>query len=231
MYKIAVSPEQLEAFAGRIEGFKKAVISECEYLQHQADAIRPFVDETTGRALARPVKEIAGIVTEKEDSLKELINNAYAYAGAVRNIRRKIAAEKEHHNTLKEKSSDQHINTPKEKLCGFVNAMQIRDRIASMDSGYQTKSVAKASVIHKRLSTAIDVVEFITGTNIKPLAGCDEDNLESQGRAIGNFLDGQIALNNPQKRIDRSVTVPQEQIDSHTLIIDDVTEPWNNSNK
>ena len=65
MYKIAVSPEQLEAFACQIEGFKKAVISECEYLQHQADAIRPFVDETTGRALARPVKEIAGIVTEK----------------------------------------------------------------------------------------------------------------------------------------------------------------------
>ena len=133
MYKIAVSPEQLEVFAGKIEGFKKAIMSECEYLQQQTDAIRPFVDETTGLALLRPVKDIVGIITEKEDSLKELINKAYAYAGVVRNIERKIDADIEQQNTPKEeirsmvsKRSSDSLHTTTLNLCACNNAL-IRD--------------------------------------------------------------------------------------------------------
>ena len=221
MYKIAVSPEQLEAFACQIEGFKKAVISECEYLQHQADAIRPFVDETTGRALARPVKEIAGIVTEKEDSLKELINNAYAYAGAVRNIQRKIAAEKEHQNTLKEKT------------CGLVCSAVMHEHIKAADSEFQTVEgymIGRTKSIIDGVTTA---VEAVTGVALKPqLVPTDEAHIDDQVDNAIKLIDGQIALQNPQKVIDRNGTkIPQAQIDSHTLIIDDVTEPWNNSNK
>lgn len=221
MYKIAVSPEQLEAFACQIEEFKKAVISECEYLQQQADAIRPFVDETSGLALVRPVKEIVGIVTEKEDSLKELINNAYAYAGAVRSIQRKIAAEKEHQNTLKEKT------------CGLVCSAVMHEHIKAAESEFQTVEgymIGRTKSIIDGVTTA---VEAVTGVALKPqLVPTDEAHIDDQVDNAIKLIDGQIALQNPKKVIDRNgAKIPQAQIDSHTLIIDDVTEPWNNSNK
>ena len=220
MYKIAVSPEQLEAFAGQIEGFKKAVISECEYLQQQADAIRPFVDETTGLALVRPVKEIVGIVTEKEDSLKELINNAYTYAGAVRNIQRKIASEKEYQNTLKEKT------------CGLVCSAVMHEHIKAADSEYQTVEgymIGRAKSIIDGVTTA---VEAVTGVALKPqLVSTDEAHIDNQVDNAIKLIDGQIALENPQKRINRNGNIPQEQVDSHTLVIDDANEPWKKSIK
>lgn len=216
MYKIAVSPEQLEAFAGQIEGFKKAVMSECEYLQQQADAIRPFVDETIGLALAHLVKEIVSIVTDKEDSLKELIDSAYAYAGVVRNIQRRIEAEKAHQNTLKEKAGG--------ITCGVV----MHEHIKAVDSEYQTVDgylIGRAKSIIDGVATA---VEAVTGVAIKPqLVPTDEEHIDRQVDDAIKLIDSQNALNNPQKVIDRSeTTIPQDQIDSHTLVVDDANETW-----
>lgn len=221
MYKIAVFPEQLEAFAGQLEGFKKAVISECEHLQQQADAIRSFVDETTGLALARPVKEIVGIVTEKEDSLKELINNAYAYAGAVRNIQRMIASKKEHQNTLREKT------------CGLVCSAVMHEHIKAADSEFQTVDGYMIGKTKSIVDGVASVVEAISGVAIKPrLVTTDEANIDGQVDNAIKLIDVQIALKHPQKVIDRSGTsIPQEQIDSHTLVIDNSSEPWKNSNE
>lgn len=210
MYKIAVSPEQLEAFACKIKGFKKAVISECEYLQQQTDAIRPFVDETTNLALVRPVKEIISIVADSENSLKELTNNAYAYAGTVRNIQRRIEVKKMHQNTLKE------------KVGGVAFGVVMQEHIEAVASEYQTMDgymIGKAKSIIDSVATA---VEAVTGTAVKPqFVPTDETHIDGQvGDAI-NLIDGQIALNNPQKVINRSGTpIPKEQSESHTLIID-----------
>ncbi len=214
MYKIAVSPEQLEAFADKIEKFKKDIMSECEYLQQQADVIKPFVDETTGLALLLPAKEIVGVVAEKEDLLKELINNAYAYAGTVRDIQRKIAAEKAHQNRLKEKA------------CGTACSVVMYEHIKAMDSEYRTMdgyAISRAKSIIDGVTTA---AEAVTGVTLKAqLVPTDEAHIDGQIDDAIKLIDAQIALCTPNKVINRSGTaIPQEQVDSHTLVIGDADE-------
>ena len=77
------------------------------------------------------------------------------------------------------------------------------------------------------------VVEAISGAAIKPkLVPTDEAYIDGQVDNAIKLIDGQIALKHPQKVIDRSGTsIPQEQIDSHTLVIDDASEPWKSSNE
>ena len=213
MYKIAVSPEQLEAFAGKIEEFKKAITIECESLQQQANALLPFFDETAGFALTRPTKEIVSIVTAIEDSLKELINNAYTYAGAVRNIQRKLEADQANKNTLKEKA------------CGIACGVVMNEHIKAADSEYQTVEGYMIGKTKSIVDGVASVVETISGVTIKPqLVPTDEAHIEGQVDNVIKLVDGQIALKHPQKVIDRSGTpIPQEQIDSHTLVIDDAS--------
>ncbi len=215
MYKIAVSPEQLEAFACKIEEFKRAMMFECEHLQQQADAIRPFVDETTGLAIVRPVKEIIGIVTDKEALLEELSNCAHAYAGTVRNIQRRIAAEKGQQNTLKEKA------------CGIACGVVMREHIKAVESEYQTTDGYMISKIKPIVDGVATAVEVITGVAIKPqLAPTDETHVDEQVEHAIKLIDGHIALKNPQKVIDRcGPPTPQEQIDSHTLFVHNANKP------
>lgn len=219
MYKIAVSPEQLEAFARRIEEFKRKIALECDLLQQQADKLRPFVDETTALALVRPIKEIISIVEDNESSLKGLTDNAYAYAGTVRNIQRKIETE--------------HRNTAKEKACGIACGVIMHEHIKAADSEYQTMGGYMISKTKSIVDGVASVVEAISGVTIKPqLVPTDEAHLDGQMDNAIKLIDGQIALEHPQKRIDRSGTpIPQEQIDSHTLVIDDASEPWKSSNE
>lgn len=219
MYKIAVSPEQLEAFARRIEEFKKIIILECDILQQQADKFRPFVDETTGLALVRPVKEIISIVADNENSLKELSDNAYAYASTVRNIQRKIEAE--------------HRYTPKEKACGIASGVIMHEHIKAVDSEYQTMDGYMISRTKSIVGNVASVVETISGVSLKPqLVPTDEAHIDGQMDNAIRLIDGQMALRHPHKRIDPSGTpIPQEQIDLNTLVIDDASEPWKNSNE
>lgn len=221
MYKIAVSPEQLIAFACKVKEFKRTIILECESLQQQADAIRPFVDERAGLALVRPVEEIINIVTDKEDSLKEIIYNAYAYAGAVHNIQQKLTAERERQNALKE------------KICGIACGAVMHERIKAADSDYQTMNGYTIGKIKSIVDGAATAVEVGTGVAIKPqLAPTDKAHIDGQVDNVIKLIDSQIALKNLNKVIDRSGTpIPQEQIDSHTLVVDHANEPWKVYNK
>lgn len=212
---VNVSIQELQKFADDIKIFSSNISRDCIEIETAFRQVEATLDAETAGAIRSYIQTIEKILEEKSIVLKNLELSIRQYAGFVK--------------LLKEKSTNQHINTPKEKLCGFVNAMQIRDRIALMDSGYQTESVAKASVIQKRISTAIDLVECITGVNIKPMAGCDQDYIQSQAQGLGDLIDGQIAVQNPEKVINRNSPPPQEQIASHTLVIDDPNDPWKTS--
>lgn len=205
MYKVAVSPEQLNAFGHSVEAFKKNVLLECENLQQQTQAISDCVDDATALALMRPVQEVARIISDNDEVLKSLAENAYAYAGKVRLIQQRIEQEKGNKNTLRETAA------------GVAAGAIMRQRISEMDQGYQT---AGASTVKTIASGVVSAISHLSGVEL------EADEIDNAMDSLVRFADGQAMINHPERRIDRSATkIPQEQIDSHTLVIDDPDNP------
>jgi hypothetical protein len=71
-------------------------------------------------------------------------------------------------------------------------------------------------------------VEGVSGVAIKPqMVPTDESQINEQVDRAIKFIDSQIAIDNPQKAIDRSGTPKsQEQRDSHTLTVNDAYTPF-----
>lgn len=205
MYKVAVSPKQLDAFGQSVEAFKKSILLECENLQQQTKAISGCVDDATALVLARPVQEIARIISDKDEALKCLAENAYAYAGKVRLIQQRIEQEKGNKNTLRETA------------VGVAAGAIMHQRISEMDQGYQT---AGASTLKTVASGAVSAISHLSGVELQA------DEIDNAMDSLVRLADGQAMINHPERRIDRSATpIPQEQIDSHTLVIDDPNNP------
>ena len=213
MYKIAVSPEELNAFGQSVENFKNGILLECENLQQQTKAISDCVDDATALALMRPVQEVARIISDKDEALKSLAENAYAYAGKVRLIQQRIEQEKGNKSTLREKAA------------GVTVGAIMYNNVAAAGSDYDTmagRRIATVKTVADVTSAVGTVGKIIAGASITPNVPLDD----AANVAI-QFIDSVIGSSNYDARIDRSATpIPQEQIDSHMLVIDDPSDPW-----
>lgn len=206
MYKIAVSPEELNAFGQSVDKFKNGVLLECENLQQQTKAISECVDNATVFVLTRPIQEVTRIISDKEEALKKLAENAYAYAGKLRLIQQRIEQEKGNKSTLREKAA------------GVATGALMQQRIREVDQGYQT---AGASSLKTAASGMVSAISHLSGVKL------DASEIDNAMDSLVRFADGQAAIKYPEKRIDRSATkIPQEQLDSHTLVINDPSDPW-----
>lgn len=185
MYKIAVSPEHLEALGYSVEKFKDCISREYEHLQNQTKAFRAGVDDVTGSAVAQSVQAIGGIIADDVESLNNVTKSVHAYADKLRIILHKV---------------ESHKNSPKEVLAAAVGA-------AACDVGTVRDCVQLADA-------ALEGIELATGQSFKPPT-----------EPILGVLD---ALADSGGLQDYSGTpIPQEQIDSHTLVVDDTNELWN----
>lgn len=206
MYRLNVSPEYLERFSYSIEKFIKHVSNEYGQLQQQTNKLQCLVDEITSTALKQRIQEIDSIIFKQCEKLNVIVGNVNAYADRMREILHKVELYK---------------STMKEKVCEMACGVVMHEHVKAVDSQYQTMDGYILNKTKSVINSSVSIVETVTGVSIKPqLVSTDEAHIEGQvDNAIG-FIDNQIALNNPQKVIDRSGTpIPQEQIESHTLIV------------
>lgn len=207
-------PNALSHFRQFLEGFSKKICWDCDNMITEAQKLRQSTDEDSFRTVENSVNKIKNIIWERESQIRMLVNcvndyiadvrkiqsivqdasnDAYAYAGTVRNIQRMSEWKKEHKNT------------PKEKAVATIgvlaaNLETVRDGIQVFDA-------------------VLEGVDLATGwfPNKPPM------------EPIINVLD--TIIDNDTSRSYCNTSVSQEQIDSHTLVIDDASEPWKSSNE
>ena len=108
-----------------------------------------------------------------------------------------------------------HTHTLRENTAGFVAGVIMHNTIKGTDQGYE---IAGSSIVRSVASGMVSVTATLTGVELAPL---DQAQIDNAIDGIVRLADGQAAVKYPEKRIDRSPKpVPQEQIDSHTLVID-----------
>lgn len=210
MYKLNVSPEHLAAFAYSTEKFKNRISNEYEQLQQNSKEFQCRIDDVTGDAFKLPIQKIGSIISKQCEELDTIIKDVNAYTDKIRMILHKM---------------ELHKNILKEKVCATVCATVIHKYIRVSDSEYQTVDgylIDKAHMIKSIADLACETIKALSGSEVTPSFSIDDlvnDIIKS--------IDGHLAIKPLTKKIDRSGTkIPQAQIDSHILVIDDVNEPW-----
>ncbi len=211
--RINVSFEELTKLADYIHEFIQNIDCDCTELKLAFNKLHGTLDHETSDAFHLYIKNIENVLLEKKDTLNELESQIRQYAGFVALLNKSV----------KKNSPTTHKNTPKEKLAGVALSAAMEVHSQAIDSGMET---TKGYVLKKAVSGAVSVLGNILGAD---MAYTDEKQVEEMMDNIFGGIDRHLATDH-SNRINRSPSpVPQEQIDSHTLIIDDPDNPWENN--
>lgn len=214
MYKLNVSPEHLEAFAYSVEKFKNCVFKEYELLQQKGQEFQCRIDDVSGAGVKLPIQKVGVIISKQCEALDAIIRDVNSYTDKVRRILHKL---------------EEQNNTVKETVCGVTTGLVMHEYIKASDSDYQTM---EGYMLRKTKGAIVKVGESVAevvtgGAYTSKLVPTDETHIDDQVDNAIKLIDGYIALHKPQKVIDRSETkIPQEQINSHTLVVNDVNDTW-----
>ena len=219
---INVSAEKLTGFADSISEFSKCIYHDCAELRSCFQKLNDTIDQETSNILHAAVKGIEDILQENQDALNNLETRVRDYARLVDRLKK----------TAKEDERPAVKNTPKEKMAGTLMGLVMHEHLKATDSEFQTVGGYALNKAKNIADVAVTAVEAVTGVQITPeLAHPDKATINRQLDDAIKMIDGQMALN-PSNRIIRGPTpIPQEQIDSHTLVIDDPYDPWGKQQK
>ena len=219
---INVSVEALTGFADSISEFSESIYHDCAELRSCFQKLNDTVDQETSDILHAAVKGIEVILQENQDALHNLETKVRNYAQLVDQLKK----------TAKEGHDPAVKNTPKEKMAGALMGLVMHEHLKAADSEFQTVGGYALNKAINMANTAVAAIETVTGVQITPnLAPTDQAAIDGQFDDAVKMIDGQMALD-PSNRINREPTpIPQEQIDSHTLVVDDLDNFWGEQQK
>ena len=217
---INVSVEELTGFADSISEFSKCIYHDCAELTSCFQKLNDTIDQETSDIFCASVKSIETILQENQNVLHDLETKVRNYAQLVDQLKK----------TAKEGHGPAGKNTPKEKMTGALLGFVMHEHLKAADSEFQTVGGYALNKAIKMADAAVAAIGAVPGVQITPnLAPTDQAAINNQFDDAVKIIDGQMALD-PSNRINREPTpIPQEQIDSHTLVIDDLDHFLGNS--
>lgn len=210
--RINVSIEELIEFADYVKSFSQNILDDCDELKSAFCKIEVTLDDETRGIFATFVRSIETTLSENADKLNEVEQSARQYAGVVK--------------LLQEKMNSDQTNTAKKVVASGIMGAVMHEHIKATDSEYQTMDAYRRGKGISALKIANTVSEFVGLITNQSTPTLPDETIEFLSNA-NSLQDGEDFAKNPQKRINRSATdIPKDQIESHTLIIDDANEPY-----
>ena len=212
--QVNVSAEELMKFSEEINSFSKHIEENCAGLNSVFCKVEGMLDSETGGIFASFLEKIQRMVQEKQPTLTDLESRVQQYAGFVTQLGKTLGPDRK--------------NTPREQVAGWASGMVMRDHIQAADSPYQTVDAYRIAKTKTAVEVVSAAIEKVTGVSLKPaLSPVGDAHVNAQFDTALELIDGQIALEHPERKIHRSGTpVPQKQIEQHTLLVNDIDDLW-----
>ena len=229
-------------FADSANRFAAEVTGTCDELMAELKQLQTCLDEVLFEGINRGTLQIKQTVEDHRGQFGMVAQRASAYAQYVSNIEKKLAQSAGGTGTSASSgsvssgitasagSSSSGSKAPSKlrmTLCGAVCAVQMRTSLKQSFSTYESRAgywAGKCVGAVKLMQGISDIRSILSGNHLTP-SGMDESDGWSAVNTMVNSFDMKMAAN-PKQRIQHyQSTVPQSQIQSHTLVVNDPNDP------